>query len=670
MAIAVAAIAFALATWQRGDGATADGVAGSDSVPPIDPDRVLVAPFRITASDTSLEYLRDGMVELLHMRLNGEGVPRAVHPTSAIKQWQQAAQGNQDLTPVAGIRLGERLGVGQLLMGSIVGTPAAFEVSARLLAVPGGEEIAQVTQAGSERDLLGGPLVDSLVLGLMGLPIQPEGLGLTTSLPAMRLYLAGREQRRRGNLAEAAGLFERAIAIDTTFAIAKLEQWHSCAAFGAPSPYQCDTWEGQRGFRLLRGRLGPREVAIVRSGNSMLPSQERIDLAGQAALRYPGDPYAMVQLARRWFQQGQYLYPDSVWMPRALNAVSRAVELDSTNLQYLGEAIKIAAYSNARDELSRYRNLYLRHTDSSDVLRPFHLWLAASVLADRSALRDLLRAKRLREGPAWSMAGPPSGWNMDYATGFLGLPHDETLDDDFFGAILEGRAADLARAATDPTFSTVWGGTADDIRTDLSVLTLSLFTTGFDSTVAIAEEYFAQRWTEGQLNLGDQTAYAAFALQRREDEDPAREMIVRYEDDEFWSDIAVYFQALLHPDTASTELDRLLAVLDSVTRVYPLVSGGGFPNLHVAKLLERRGEYVKALAAVRRRNDWLTFTGGPFFFLPYYLEMEGRLAAQLGDTTGAIAAYEHYLELRTDPDPGVLTEERDAVRRALAELKR
>jgi hypothetical protein len=35
------------------------------------------------------------------------------------------------------------------------------------------------------------------------------------------------------------------------------------------------------------------------------------------------------------------------------------------------------------------------------------------------------------------------------------------------------------------------------------------------------------------------------------------------------------------------------------------------------------------------------------------LREEGRLAALTGDRTGAIRAYQHYLALRTDPEPSL-----------------
>ncbi len=48
---------------------------------------------------------------------------------------------------------------------------------------------------------------------------------------------------------------------------------------------------------------------------------------------------------------------------------------------------------------------------------------------------------------------------------------------------------------------------------------------------------------------------------------------------------------------------------------------------------------------------------------------EGRLAAQLGDTSGAVRAYRRYLAMRRDAEP-VLHAQRDSVRAELARLER
>jgi hypothetical protein len=91
-------------------------------------------------------------------------------------------------------------------------------------------------------------------------------------------------------------------------------------------------------------------------------------------------------------------------------------------------------------------------------------------------------------------------------------------------------------------------------------------------------------------------------------------------------------------------------------------------NLMIARWRAAQGNYEAALDAVRRwpPSPW---GANPFSIpiVPAYVREEGRLAALVGDTAGAIRAYEHYLTLRTDPDP-VLQPQRDSVLAELAAL--
>jgi hypothetical protein len=84
-------------------------------------------------------------------------------------------------------------------------------------------------------------------------------------------------------------------------------------------------------------------------------------------------------------------------------------------------------------------------------------------------------------------------------------------------------------------------------------------------------------------------------------------------------------------------------------------------NLAVARLLQTHGNVAEALAAVRRRRFDLVPV-----FLSTYLREEGRLAALTGDTTGAIAAYRHFLTLQAHPEPSRAA----GVERVRAELGR
>jgi hypothetical protein len=56
------------------------------------------------------------------------------------------------------------------------------------------------------------------------------------------------------------------------------------------------------------------------------------------------------------------------------------------------------------------------------------------------------------------------------------------------------------------------------------------------------------------------------------------------------------------------------------------------------------------------------------FYRPACYKEEGDLAAIVGDTAAAIAAYNKYLTLRSDPDSGAVAEEVEEVRVALAKL--
>jgi hypothetical protein len=112
------------------------------------------------------------------------------------------------------------------------------------------------------------------------------------------------------------------------------------------------------------------------------------------------------------------------------------------------------------------------------------------------------------------------------------------------------------------------------------------------------------------------------------------------------------------PDAAAT-----LARLDS-TAMLGCCTLPQFINLVSARLHEQAGDLPGALAAIRRAR-WLF----PPQYLSTYLREEGRLAALAADTSGAIAAYRHYLMLRSSPEPS-LQPAIDSVRAELARLER
>jgi hypothetical protein len=138
--------------------------------------------------------------------------------------------------------------------------------------------------------------------------------------------------------------------------------------------------------------------------------------------------------------------------------------------------------------------------------------------------------------------------------------------------------------------------------------------------------------------------------------------------------LALLLEAQLDAREGSPEARKRLRQLDSVL-ANPRVPSNPFDfgrpplftygNLVAARIHEDAGDTAAALAAVRRRV--IGIATYPHYVR--YLREEGRLAASLGDTAGAIRAYRHYLALRSAPEPR-LRAQADTVRIKLAELLR
>jgi hypothetical protein len=89
-----------------------------------------------------------------------------------------------------------------------------------------------------------------------------------------------------------------------------------------------------------------------------------------------------------------------------------------------------------------------------------------------------------------------------------------------------------------------------------------------------------------------------------------------------------------------------------------------YGSLTLAHAYEESGDVSGALRVIRR-GVWYY----PPRLLSTHLREEGRLAARLGDRAGAIRAWQHYLALRSDPEP-TLRAERDSIRAEVNRLKR
>jgi hypothetical protein len=128
---------------------------------------------------------------------------------------------------------------------------------------------------------------------------------------------------------------------------------------------------------------------------------------------------------------------------------------------------------------------------------------------------------------------------------------------------------------------------------------------------------------------------------------------------------ATLLDAIWSTRAGRPEAPMVVARLDSLLKTGP----GGFVqdagNLILARLKEEHGDVRGALAAVRRRETFLTRP----LYLSTFLREEGRLAALAGENDEAIEAYRHYVALRAASEPP-LRSEVEYVRDELGKLEK
>ena len=672
---------------------------------------VAVVPFRVKGAVPALAYLREGMIDLVAARLTGEGGARAADPGSVMAAWRRAAGSDtQDLPEGDALTLARRLGAGQLLVGGVVGTAEHLTLNASLLPVAGGKPRAEAKVEGMADSLP--QLVDRLIAqliteeagaahGLAGLVNHP--------LAALQLYLEAEAAYRRANYPDAVVRLGRALDLDSTFAIAGLRLASAAGWTTAPGA-------GRRGLQLAwasRDRLSPADQALLLAEVGpdypavsplarVLPWWERaVDLA-------PDQPQRWYELGDAYFHEGRYLEIDSA-RRRAAEAFHRSVAIDSGSAP-LGHLLEIAILDDDSAMVRRLAPVYLAH-DSSGELLGFYRWRIGQGLHDERALAALrtqyrqmplpslwrimnhavLDGSRMEDAESAAVAiratgGRSSDWqrsktylhafeiNRGHPARALGdtaragedeyAPHTalyERVLDAMYG---DGDSANGGQAARElaRTMAARGGGGSDPegvAQTDLCVVTLWRLNHGEtggaaqaiarlrsrasgDSPAALATATICAALLDAKLAAASGVAAAAPAID--------------------------HLDSLMRDGPGGSRNGPPVAFTLSPAYVRSLVGISpvgfeDFANLEVAHLRERQGNPRAALAAVRRRAYAYHLTD----YLATHLREEGRLAAMIGDRSGAARAWRDYLALRSDPEPS-LRPGVDSVRAKLAQL--
>jgi len=183
---------------------------------------IAVVPF--STSGSGVEGLGEGMVDLLAANLDGVGGIRAIEPRTVLREWRRRTDGRPGSLDDA-LAVARAAKAASVLTGSIVATGSTARLTAELFDLQG-QPLARAQVDGPADSLL--ILADGLALGVLReiwrsrepLPSANASGIASTSMPAIRSYLDGERFHRRGQWDSAQVAFERAVALDSTFALA------------------------------------------------------------------------------------------------------------------------------------------------------------------------------------------------------------------------------------------------------------------------------------------------------------------------------------------------------------------------------------------------------------------------------------------------------------------
>jgi tetratricopeptide (TPR) repeat protein/TolB-like protein len=299
------------------------------SIPP-SPDAspaVAVLPFRVVGDE--IDYLGEGMVDLLTTNLGGVPGLRAINPQSIMSAWRRATEAGVSVDPGAALGVASSTGAAYAIDGSVIqaGDRGVIRLTADVYDLAAGEKRGTVQVDGPADSVMA--LVDELtiqalrtnLLPLEGdLPLVNMSRVTTRSLPALKAYLAGEEQYRRGRYAAAIRNYQAAVEEDSIFAR---------AMFRLGTAYM---WEGEGELRdeylgraaRLASRLPERDSMLVTVALAAL-REERLEGLEEFTRRFPDDADGWFLLGDGYFHlQGVRLEPPETYRLAFEAALERA----------------------------------------------------------------------------------------------------------------------------------------------------------------------------------------------------------------------------------------------------------------------------------------------------------------------------------------------------------
>ncbi|MEP6591771.1 MAG: serine/threonine-protein kinase [Gemmatimonadota bacterium] len=653
----------------------------------LDANVIAVLPFRVGSDNTSINYLRESMLDLLDARLNSGSGARIVEPSTLLAAWHRAVHDERsDLSVDDSRALARQLGAGRVLLGSAVATPTELTLTASLLQTGDGKVLARESVAGSPDSVaaLVNRLTASLLIRGAGNAADDDAGLAAEPLDALQDYLAGRKAFRVGDYFSAMVLYRKALARDSTFVQAAFRMVATNAWIGTVVDTSGlhvipEVWR-------MRDRLSARDRALFLAIQWVGPNypgpssyREVIAQAERATSLAPDNPEAWVLLGQLLSHYGAASTQHD-WARRSADALDRAIALDSSFDRGVQERIFTALRANDSSATVRYAALYGRLVEQHAVSGMFDnltLWSAARAVGDSSAAR---KWRERNVGMTHDNRASTLGV-IALHSGNFALPLDDArwavttlrrevvTDVDRIGLMLAESALGFAAGQAEPvallppwvSSPILQAGAIEQALIEPLYRTLVSTTIPGAAPADCGAALF--RFESGDTNGVGQAIRALTALIGNESA-PIR------------ADLRVCpftLQALVESRTSGASrpfLDRLDSLMHDGPQAFSgatVVVPAAYANFLVARLRAAQGDTRGALAAIRRRA--VDYFPSYLWSLPAFLRQEGRLAATVGDTAGAMRAYDQYLAMRANPDP-LFRPQRDSVIAERGALKR
>src|SRR2546428_11055422 len=353
-AVAAGIVMIAAAAWVISQGRSSPGIPGNT---------LAVLPFRVAGPDSGV--WREGLVDLLSINLDGAPGVRVIAPRTVLSRWnanvgRRAEVADQD----AALGVARAVGARFALTGSLVGGPRSVRLSAGHRDLRRGTDLGMQQVEGSADSVPA--LVDRLTVLLLRAGLVSDSAALpsfdlarptTTSLVALKAFLAGERFFRRAQPRQAAAEFKRAVAADSTFALA----WYrlSAATGWTTSPHPPELSAFDSAALRVAGRLPVLEALVLRASaalNEWRP--DAITLLQGLVARYPEDAEGWYLLGDAYFHLGHFSFLplDSMVQP-----LQRAIALDSSfspaYLHLVEYAFRQGDSATARTLIDRLRRI-------------------------------------------------------------------------------------------------------------------------------------------------------------------------------------------------------------------------------------------------------------------------------------------------------------------------